>query len=208
MDMIAQALGVLLILSVVTLLFSVAGIIYRFPPFRNRNNAGWAFIASLIAVVVSGALINFLPSDGPEQEWLTAASEPAAKAAETAPRQVQDFTEKEFYWDEKTRPYKDIIIAGVNKIHRENPRCKDMEPLTAYVADDSTPENPRFLVQCGEDLKAFNQFFTKSEVESGRCLRRPVIWTRQRAPNCARPTRRRWPRTRARWSSRSSWILQ
>jgi hypothetical protein len=51
---------------------------------------------------------------------------------------VRVFTEEDFHWDKKIALYKNIIIAGVNKIHRENSRCKEIDPMSAYLSTQGT----------------------------------------------------------------------
>ncbi|MEO8418643.1 MAG: hypothetical protein ABI475_07965, partial [Methylophilaceae bacterium] len=45
-----------------------------------------------------------------------------------------EFTEADFVWDKKTTPHKKVIIAGVNKVHQENSRCKTIDPGSAYIS--------------------------------------------------------------------------
>ena len=78
------------------------------------------------------------------------------------------FTEADFIFDRKTRPYKNILIAGVNRIHRENSRCKNIEPSSAYISGSKgSKSNPVFFVTCGKGVKAFNVFFSKRDIENG-----------------------------------------
>ncbi len=77
------------------------------------------------------------------------------------------FTEADFLFDKNIRPYKDIIIAGVNKIHRENSQCKDIDTSSAYISSSKgSKSNPVFFVTCGKGYKVFNVFFSKSDVEN------------------------------------------
>ena len=85
---------------------------------------------------------------------------------------VRVFTEADFIWDKNIAPYKDIIIAGVNKIHRENSRCKKIDPSSAYISGSrSTPGGPVFFVTCGSGANAFNVWFSKKDVEAGKVFR-------------------------------------
>lgn len=78
------------------------------------------------------------------------------------------FTEADFIWDKKTTPYKKIIVAGVNKVHKENSRCKTIDSASAYISSSKgTPSDPVFFVTCGTGANTFNAFFSKSEVEKG-----------------------------------------
>lgn len=77
------------------------------------------------------------------------------------------FTAEDFIFDNKTRPYKSILIAGVNRIHRENAGCKDIDPSSAYISDSrGSKSDPVFFVTCGKGAKVFNVFFSKSDVEN------------------------------------------
>jgi len=77
------------------------------------------------------------------------------------------FTESDFYWDKNILPYKEIIITGVNKVHRENSRCKIIDPSSAYISSSKgTTSNPVFFVTCGKGAEVFNAFFSKSDVEN------------------------------------------
>ncbi len=79
---------------------------------------------------------------------------------------VQVFTEEDFIWDKNTSPYKDIIVAAVNKIHRENSRCKEIDPSSAYLSGSkSSPGKPVFFVTCGSGAKAFNVWFSKDDLD-------------------------------------------
>ena len=85
---------------------------------------------------------------------------------------VRVFTEADFIWDKNIAPYKDIIIAGVNKIHRENIRCKEIDTSSAYISGTrSTPGGPVFFVTCGSGANAFNVWFSKKDLESGKVFR-------------------------------------
>ncbi|MCP4763470.1 MAG: SH3 domain-containing protein [archaeon] len=81
------------------------------------------------------------------------------------------FTENDFMWDKNITPYKKIIIAGVNKVHRENSRCKNIDPSSAYISGSKgTKYNPVFFVTCGKGKNTFNAFFSKSEIEKNTKL--------------------------------------
>lgn len=79
--------------------------------------------------------------------------------------QATVFTEADFLWDKKTEPHKKVIIAGVNKIHRENPGCKTIDTSSAYVSSRGTAADPVFFVTCGTGRNAFNVFFSKADVQ-------------------------------------------
>ena len=80
---------------------------------------------------------------------------------------AKDFTEKDFYFGKNEKPYKDIIIKGVNYIKNNHSSCK--EYIDAGSASKSsykgTKKNPVFYVTCGKGAKIVNIFFSKEEVE-------------------------------------------
>lgn len=86
--------------------------------------------------------------------------------------QTQDkFTDADFSWDNKTRPYRKLIVAGVNKVYRENAKCKQIDPSSAYISGSrSTPSNPTFYVLCGEGHDVFQAYFSKADIERGNVL--------------------------------------
>lgn len=98
-------------------------------------------------------------------------SQNSAKGASSRASSINVFKESDFYWDENTLPHKRLIIAGVNKVHRENIRCKQLDPSSAYIsAKKGTPSNPVFFVTCGSGAGTFNAFFSKSDVEKDNKL--------------------------------------
>jgi hypothetical protein len=83
--------------------------------------------------------------------------------------QTAKFNENDFIFDGITRPYKSLIIAGVNKVHRENSNCKKIDPSSAYKSmNKGSKSNPVFFVTCGESGKSFNVYFSKSDVENNK----------------------------------------
>ena len=92
------------------------------------------------------------------------------------------FSEKDFDFDADTRPYRDIIIAGVNKAHREDQRCKKIDTGTADISQSrGSPADPVFYVTCGEGVNVVNVFFSKSEIEKDKTLRAPQHVSRSSA---------------------------
>jgi hypothetical protein len=73
------------------------------------------------------------------------------------------FEEKDFQWDPYFEHYKRIIISGVNKIARENPECATLDPrsLEHY---GGTPDDPEFVVTCGEPGHTTHAYFSKTDV--------------------------------------------
>ncbi len=80
----------------------------------------------------------------------------------------EEFTEADLIWSEKSLPHKNVLVAGVNKVHRENSRCKKIDPGSADISSSKgTPSDPVFFVTCGSGADAFNVFFSKSDIEKG-----------------------------------------
>lgn len=122
----------------------------------NNYNKTIVIIVLIIATFFGGrALIKHLTASEQKSELIP----------------IVDYVESDFYWDKSTEPYKSIIVAGVNKIHRENSRCKEMDPSSAYISSNKgTASNPIFYVTCGSGSNAFNAFFSKSDVASSSKL--------------------------------------
>lgn len=83
------------------------------------------------------------------------------------------FTEADFQFDKSTMPYKKVIIDGVNRIHRENARCADIDPSSAYLSSTSTKAHPTLYVTCGKGTQVFNVFFTPQDVTSNKRFEAP-----------------------------------
>lgn len=83
---------------------------------------------------------------------------------------VKVITESDVIWDKDTKPYKSIIVEGLNKIHRENANCKEIDSMVIKSKTKSTKVNPVFFVTCGSGAKAVNVFFSKSDLKSGKQL--------------------------------------
>jgi len=73
------------------------------------------------------------------------------------------YEEADFSFNEKNRPYRKLIISGVNKVHRSDPRCKKINPVSAKVSFvKSTKSEPIFFVNCGEGKNETRVFFDKT----------------------------------------------
>ena len=73
------------------------------------------------------------------------------------------FTEKDFTWEPFTNLYKRVIVAGVNKIARTNPDCATLDP-TSLQRYGGTPDDPEFVVTCGEPDHVTHARFSKTDV--------------------------------------------
>ncbi len=90
--------------------------------------------------------------------------------------EARTFTEQDIYWDDHTSKYKELVVRAVNRIHREDPRCKkSVDPATlALSPSKSRPGKPVFFLTCGMDLNAVNVFFTPEDVASPQPFQAPV----------------------------------
>ncbi|MDT7043670.1 hypothetical protein [Candidatus Nitronereus thalassa] len=126
--------------------------------------------------VCFAALMLLMPPNGQQ----AAPNETMAKDISTASVETvasppidtfRTFTAKDVVWDKYTKPHREVVLAGVNKLHRENSRCKDIDPGTATRSTKrGTKNNPVFFVTCGEGTQAFNAYFSKSDVVSKKTL--------------------------------------
>lgn len=77
--------------------------------------------------------------------------------------------EEDVNWNDITKPYKKLITAELNKIHRENANCKKIDPAVLDVSSTKgTKSNPVFYVTCGEGLSSFNVFFSLDDMNFGK----------------------------------------
>lgn len=87
---------------------------------------------------------------------------------EQKPNSFRTFTETDFNFTAKESKYKDIIISGVNRVHKEIPACDEIHPHSATISSSKgTKKDPVFFVTCGnaEKAGAFNVWFSKSDIE-------------------------------------------
>lgn len=76
---------------------------------------------------------------------------------------AETFEEKDFQWDPLLTHYKRIVIAGVNRLARENPDCATLDPGTLQY-EGGTPDDPSFVVTCGEPGHTIHAHFSKTDV--------------------------------------------
>lgn len=86
------------------------------------------------------------------------------------------FVDADLYWDHETRPHRTMILRAVNKIAREDPRCRDsLDPGTVTLSSQSTPAVPVFFVMCGQGAGGVvNVFFKASDLAPGKTFSAPV----------------------------------
>lgn len=84
---------------------------------------------------------------------------------------VKVFTEKDFIWDENTSPYKDTIVAAVNRIRREDSGCEEIDPSSmAFSHSRSVPGKPVFSVVCGQGPQVVKVWFPEYDSRPAAAL--------------------------------------
>lgn len=74
------------------------------------------------------------------------------------------FDEQDFNWDDPLLShYKRIVVAGVNKLAREKPDCATIDPKSVQY-EGGTPDDPGFVVTCGDSEHVTHAHFTKTDV--------------------------------------------
>jgi len=68
------------------------------------------------------------------------------------------------------------LVRAVNRIHREDPRCKKyIDPATVALSPSkSQPGKPVFFLTCGTGSNAVNVFFTPEDIASPQTFHAPV----------------------------------
>lgn len=122
------------------------------------SESGWSRVRVVQPESLSGTHIGWIKSD----------------VLRTSPRNADGkevFSETDFTWDKGTSPYKKVIVAGVNRIHQQNQRCRSVD--TASIAKSTSKgsaADPVFYVTCRDGSDSFNAFFSKSEVEKNASM--------------------------------------
>lgn len=92
--------------------------------------------------------------------------------------------EADFYWDADTKKFKRQIIKAVNRIHREDSRCRHrIEPgtVTKSVTRSKAAGQPVFFVMCGEGASIVNVFFDLARANDPAPFKPPVHIARDAA---------------------------
>ncbi|HEY0963351.1 MAG TPA: hypothetical protein VGE69_13450 [Pseudomonadales bacterium] len=77
---------------------------------------------------------------------------------------AERFDEKDFNWDDPLlNHYKRIVVAGVNKMAREKPDCAMLDPKSVQY-EGGTPDDPGFIVTCGDSDHVTHAHFTKTDI--------------------------------------------
>jgi hypothetical protein len=83
------------------------------------------------------------------------------------------FQEKDFAWDPLLEHYKAVVMAGVNKVARDNPeQCAKIDPKSVQKYG-GTPDDPIFEVTCGDAEHHFQVRFSKTDVTGDPALEPP-----------------------------------
>lgn len=143
-------------------------------PVKDKTLSDKPTLSGLLIVLVIACIITW--NRGPDFDTggpTVASNSPVVttndSTTQTQPEAIKTakYTEKDFYWDKVTTPWKQTIIKGVNKVQQQNPRCAKLDPSSAYVSKDKgTKKNPVFYVTCEpEGEEVFNYFFSKTDVD-------------------------------------------
>ena len=73
------------------------------------------------------------------------------------------YQEKDFQWDPFFNLYKRVIIVGVNRIARDNPKCATLDPKSLEHTG-GTPDDPEFTIACGEGASISHVTFSKTDI--------------------------------------------
>ncbi len=90
-------------------------------------------------------------------------------ATDSAGRRI--YVREDFTWDdERTWPYKDVIVAAANRVSRENNNCEAIDGAD-YAITRSKPGEPVFYVMCRTKKdEPFNVFFAPDDIESKKSM--------------------------------------
>lgn len=80
---------------------------------------------------------------------------------------IRNYKDRDFYWDNIIKPHKKFIVKAINKIARLYPKGTKIDTSTISIAPDrGTKKEPVFFVTIGEDLNAYNLYFSKKDIEN------------------------------------------
>lgn len=110
--------------------------------------------------------------------------ERSALAAPLKPGEVREFTEADFSWDKDTNKAKAAIIKAVNRIHREDPRCKDAiypSSVAKSATESKAQKKPVYFVNCGDGAQSVNVYFDAKRADDPAPFRAPGHIDKMRA---------------------------
>jgi hypothetical protein len=89
--------------------------------------------------------------------------------------EVREYSAEDIYWDNQTELHKDLIVKAINRIHKEDPRCRENIEVgsVAQSPTKSKPRHPVFFVTCGEGVNFVNVFFDAEDVASTKAFTAP-----------------------------------
>ena len=92
------------------------------------------------------------------------------------PGEVRDFVDADFEWDKDTKKVKDMIVKTVNRIHREDPRCKTAiypSSVAKSQTESKAQKKPVYFVNCGDGAESVNVYFDAKRVDDPAPFRAP-----------------------------------
>lgn len=92
------------------------------------------------------------------------------------PGEVRDFVDADFEWDKDTKKVKDMIVKTVNRIHREDPRCKTAiypSSVAKSYTESKAQKKPVYFVNCGDGAESVNVYFDAKRVDDPAPFRAP-----------------------------------
>lgn len=102
--------------------------------------------------------------------------ERSALAPPLRPGEVRDFVDADFVWDKDTKKVKTIIIRTVNRIQREDPRCKTAiypSSVAKSMTESKAQKKPVYFVNCGDGAESVNVYFDANRVDDPTPFRAP-----------------------------------
>lgn len=110
--------------------------------------------------------------------------ERSALAPPLKPGEVRDFVDADFVWDKDTKNVKTMIIRTVNRIQREDPRCKTAiypSSVAKSMTESKAQKKPVYFVNCGDGAESVNVYFDAKRVDDPTPFRAPGHIDRMRA---------------------------
>jgi hypothetical protein len=166
--------------------------------------AGWITIVTGLTVFIVALVMPHPPiirtiallatnspaaSQSSQAVTLPAQDVAAPSAAKSASAASTPFPESAYEFDKDTKPYKAIVMKGVERLRREDARCAiRIDPNTAELSiHQLNKKDPEFAVICGatrEHGDIASVRFTASEVASPEPMKAPVHINLDQAEFC------------------------
>lgn len=122
----------------------------------------------VIAVLATLGMCSIGSGDNPvgnvTSDPVVNASQPTP-ATKSAPKA---YTDADIPWEYsgKAASYKPKVVAGINKVLRDNSRCSDVDLMSLYEGAGFTKSNPVFFIQCkAADGSPFGVTFNVNDVD-------------------------------------------